>query len=633
MPYGYNGKILRVDLTKQEITVETPPELFYRRYMGGRAFAAYYLLKELKPGTDPLSPDNLLIFAASVITGAPAPSIPRYTVAGKSPMTGGFGESEAGGAWGPELKKAGFDAIIIKGQADKPVYLYINDGNVEIRDAGHLWGKDIADVEKEIKHELGEANLRVASIGIAGENLVRYACILNDLVSANGRNGFGAVMGSKRLKAIAVRGRGRIELSNPEVVKEIAKWMAATYKENPLSYNLNEYGTAGAVAGLQASGMLPTKNFSAGAFDGYKAIDGDTLHSRYIGKKACYACPIACKKKAKVEDERFTVDPEYGSPEYETVGAFGSNLMIADANVVIKANELCNRYGLDTISTGVTIAFAMECFEKGLLTIKDTGGLDLSFGNTEAVLKAIELIAKKEGVGKLLAEGSKIAAEKIGNEASKYAVQVKGLELAMHDPRAKYTVGLGYAISVAGPDHMSIPHDTFYETIDSIKARGLDMLTFYEPVELLTRDQRKAKMAAYGQILWSMFNVLGVCVFGVQPRGILPLDRFVELVRAITGFNTNLFDLMEVGRRAINLARIFNIREGFDKLHDELPHRAFEPITDGRLKGVTITEEELERSRTEYYRLMGWDPETGVPLPSTLRGLDIEWAGDLISNN
>lgn len=626
MPYGYNGKILRVDLTNQTTSIETPPETFYRRYMGGRAIALYYLLKEQKPGIDPLAPESMLIFAASVITGAPAPAIPRYTVAGKSVMTGGFGESEAGGNWGPELKKAGFDAIIITGRAPKPVYLFIQDGVAEIRDAGRIWGKDIADVERIIKLELDEPRVRVASIGVAGENLVKYACILNDIVSANGRHGFGAVMGSKKLKAIAVRGHGNIELFEPESVMELAKWVASTYRQNSISQSLSEYGSCAGFAGNNAAGMLPTSNFKAGAYAEYKAIEGEVMRSKYIGKKRCFACPIGCKKLTKVVDERFNVDSDYGSPEYETIAAFGSNMEIADANVVIKANELCNRYGLDTISTGVTISFAMECYQNDLLTESDTGGLELRFGNSLVMLELIDLIAHRKGIGDLLAEGSVRAAAKIGGNALNYCNDSKGLEYAMHDPRAKYAVAIGYATAIAGPDHMSIPHDTFYETLESIQARGLDAIGFYEPVELLARDVRKAKMAVYGQIYWGIFNVLGACVFGFQPRGIIPVDKFVQLVKSITGFNTNLFDLMEISRRAINLAKLFNLREGLSKKDDTLPRRAFEPLAGGRLAGVSIEQTQFENSRRDYYQLMGWDAETGIPLPGTLNSLDIAWA-------
>lgn len=628
MSYGYNGRILKINLTEKKYEIARPSELFYRRYMGGRAFAAYFLLKMLKPGVDPLSPDNILIFAASVLTGAPAPGIPRYTVAAKSPMTGGFGESEAGGSWGPWLKRSGFDAIIIKGKAAKPVYLYINDGKVKIKDADHLWGQPVAMVETLLKEELNNPKIKVVTIGIGGEKQVRYACILNAASSVNGRNGFGAVMGSKNLKAIAVSGTGSVNLFDKEAVKDVSKWVASIYRDNPVSATLNEYGTPAAITGLQASGMLPTDNFSSGAFSGYNKIDGDTLKKKYVGKKPCYACPIACKKQARIDDKRFIVDSVYGSPEYETIASFGSNLEISDINVIIKANELCNKYGIDTISTGVTIAFARECFINGLLSKEDTDGIDFTFTEPIDLLKVIEKVAHRDGFGNLLAEGCMRLARKLGNNSEDFAVHCKGLELPMHDPRAKFIVALGYAVAVAGPDHMSIPHDVFYETQEKINNSGLDSLSFYEPI---TEPAKKVKAAVYGQTLWSLYNVLGVCDFAYQPRGIIPFDKLVKLVKGITGFNTNMFDLMEVGRRAINLARMFNVREGFTAEDDKLPARAYEPIKEGRLKGAKIDKKQFAESLQEYYQLMGWNPETGVPYASTLKALDIEWVQELIN--
>ena len=628
MSYGYNGKILKINLTEKKYEIATPSDLFYRRYMGGRAFAAYYLLKELEPGVDPLSPDNILIFAASVLTGAPAPGIPRFTVAAKSPMTGGFGESEAGGSWGPQLKRSGFDAVIIKGKAASPVYLYINDGEVKIKDAGHLWGQPVAMVETLLKEELNNPKIKVVTIGIGGEKQVRYACILNEASSANGRNGFGAVMGSKNLKAIAVSGTGSVNLFDKEAVKDVSKWVASIYRDNPISATLNEYGTPAAIAGLQASGMLPTDNFSFGEFSGHDKIDGDTLKKKYVGKKPCYACPIACKKQAKIDDERFSVDSVYGSPEYETLASFGSNLGINDLNVIIKANELSNKYGIDTISMGVTIAFARECFINGLLSKEDTDGIDFTFAEPTDLLKVIEKVAHRDGFGNLLSEGCMRLARKLGNNSEDLAVQCKGLELPMHDPRAKFIVALGYAVAVAGPDHMSIPHDVFYETQERINNNGLDSLSFYEPV---TNPAKKVKAAVYGQTLWSLYNVLGVCDFAYQPRGIISFDKLVKLVKGITGFNTNMFDLMEVGRRAINLARMFNVREGFTTKDDKLPAMAYGPIKEGRLKGAKIDKKQFAESLQEYYQLMGWNPETGIPYASTLKALDIEWVLELIN--
>ena len=580
-PFGYNGKILRVDLSNRTITEEAPSRALYRRYVGGGTFALYYLLNELRSGVDPLGPENVLIFAVSVVTGHPAAGFSRFTVAAKSPLTGAFGESEAGGWWGPELKSSGFDAIVIKGQADQPVYLSIQNGKAEIRDARHLWGKMTRETEKMIREELGDEKVRIALIGPGGEKGVKYACVLNELKHANGRTGMGAVMGSKHLKAIAVRGSRRISLHDPEKVREIVKEIAETWKKNPSS--LVELGTARGVMPLNAAGMLPTRNFTAGTFEKAETISGETMRDTIlVSRGTCYGCPVRCKREVRV-DAPYKVDPEYGGPEYETLGALGSLCGIGDLKAIAMANQLCGAYGIDTISTGTTIAFAMECFERGILTRRDTGGIDLRFGDAGAMVAMVEKIGKREGFGDLLAEGAKTAADRIGKQSQNYAMHVKGQPLPLHEPRGKAGLALAYSISPTGADHLEHPHDPVFETEAGLKS--ILPLGVIEPVPSLDLSSRKVRLFVYLQNLYNMYNSVGLCVLtGRFFGGPVSVNQIPEYVNAVTGWDTSLWELMKVGERNNMMARIFNLREGFSSKDDTLPPRIFEPLRVARLK-------------------------------------------------
>ena len=382
---GYNGKIMRVNLFKSQISDEKPSEEFYKIYLGGRGFIIHTLLTEVPEGIDPLSPENKIIFALGPITGHPLMGSGRNSIGAKSPLTGAYGESEAGGFWGAELKRAGYDAIIVEGKAEKPVYLWIKDGEAEIRDASRLWGLEVADTEKAIHKELGNSAIRTAVIGPAGEKLVRFACIFNDISHAAGRTGLGAVMGSKKLKAIAVRGTKPPDLANRGKILDMSRWMARNYRAKCRFW---EYGTGSIMDYYESVGNLPIKNFTGGKFPTVEKLLPQTMFKKsYVIKMDnCFGCPVRCKKRIQLE-KPYKVDPIYGGPEYETLAALGSNCGIDDVEAVIRANELCGRYGLDTISAGVAISFAMECFEKGILTIKDTDGLDLSFGNIPGMLE------------------------------------------------------------------------------------------------------------------------------------------------------------------------------------------------------------------------------------------------------
>ena len=621
MPNGYNGKILRVDLERESIEVEEPNEILYSRYLGGGTLALYYLLKELKPRTDPLAPENILIFSGSVISGTPAPGLSRFSVAAKSPLTSAFGEAEAGGWWIPELKFAGFDAIHIRGRAKRPVYLWIHEGETEIRDASPIWGKFSKETQEEIRRELKDDRIRIALIGPAGERKVRSACILNELKHVNGRTGLGAVMGSKNLKAIAVRGRKRMEVADEESVKRLTRWLKDTYEEP--YFSIGNLGTSRVTTMLSEQGILPTLNFREGSFAEADAISGETMSKTILVRRGtCYGCFVRCKREVEVGAPYF-VDPIYGGPEYETVAAFGSMCGIGDLGAISKANQLCNAYGLDTISTGGLISFAMECYEKGILTRRETSGLELQFGNTEAMLRMVEMIGEREGIGDILADGMLSAAEKIGKGAEDYAIHVKGMPVPFHEPRGKIGVGLGYAVSATGPDHMEYPHDPFWATEAGIAL--LRPLGIFEPVDVFDLGPQKVRIFVYLQQYWNLLNSLGVCMFTAKPFGTQTLNGIVDYVKAVTGWETSLFDLLKVGQRHANMARIFNLREGFTARDDTLPDRFFRPMEGGTLKGKKINREEFSKGLGTYYEMMGWDPETGVPKKAKLAELDLDW--------
>lgn len=625
MPYGCTGRILRVDLSKGKVSVEEPGEAVYRSSLGGSALALNYLLRELKPGADPLGPDNLLVFAASVLTGTPGPGLSRYTVAARSPLTGGFGEAEAGGWWGPELKFAGFDGVVVSGRAERPVYLFVNDGEASLRDAGHLWGHDTGDTRSMIRKELGDAKIRTAAIGQAGERQVRYACVLNELKHANGRSGLGAVMGSKNLKAIAARGTAKPSLYDSAAVNAARKRVLANYHQSP--GDMHDLGTSGGVPTLDSRGILPTRNFRQGSFEGARQISGRAIvDTILVNRGTCYACPIACKREVKVENGSYTVDPAYGGPEYETVGSLGSVCGIADLPAVAKGNELCNRYGLDTISCGMAIAFAMECFEAGYLTVKDTDGLDLRFGNAEAMLKLIPMIAERRGIGDLLAEGSLRAARKIGGKAEDLVLHVKGQEFPMHEPRGKRSLALGYAVSPTGACHMEGDHDTDFEEAGMSGLAMLEPLGVFGPLSALDLGPAKVRQFYATQQVWNLFNCIGLCDFVGEPIGPMTLPVLSDYLSAVTGWNTSLYELMAVGERSQNMARLFNLREGLSAADDMLPPRMFQPLENGALKGAAIDRAEFESVRSLYYEMAGWDGATGVPTRGKLAALDLLWA-------
>jgi aldehyde:ferredoxin oxidoreductase len=613
LPGGYNGKILRVNLSNRSISTEAIAPLFCRKYLGGAGFITYFLWKELSAGIDPLGPENKLIFAVGPLTGVNLPGSGRNCVGAKSPLTGSLAKSEVGEVWGSEFRRAGFDAVIVEGKADKPVYLWIHDGEVSIREASRLWGQKTKEAQQAIRAELGDERIRVAGIGPAGENLVRFACIMNGLYDAAGRGGLGAVMGSKNLKAIAVRGHQPPPVAKSEGIKELRDWLMGHIH---LVRDFQEFGTGAGMAGFEAAGNLPVRNFRDGLFPAVGKIDARVVRDTIrIKMDACFGCPVRCKKVVEVK-EPYSVDPAYGGPEYETLAALGSNCGIDDLRAIAKGNELCGAYSLDTISTGGVIAFAMECFENGLLTLKDTGGLKLRFGNAEAMLKLIELIARRQGIGSLLADGTLKAAQQIGRGAEQLAMQVKGLEAGMHEPRAKPGLGLGFMVNPHGADHCCNLHDTMY--VVEGQMRELRPLGILEPVPLDDIGPRKVALFRFIQLKRIMFDSAVLCLF-------LPysLEQAARAIAAATGWDTGVMEQLRVAERILTIARLFNIREGFTAADDKLPQRFFQPKTDGVLANKPLDPAKLEKAKSYYYTLMGWDARTGVPLPEKLEELGI----------
>ena len=614
---GYTGKVLHVDLSTGKIEIEEPSPEWYRRYVGGAGFISYYLLKEVPKGADPLGPENRLIFAPGPITGVPVPGSGRNAVGAKSPLTGGWGEADVGGFFGAELRRAGFDAVVIKGEAETPVYLWVHDGQAELRPADHLWGTNTFECQEKVREELGESRARLAMIGPAGEKLVRFACIINDVKHAAGRTGLGAVMGAKKLKAVVARGNTPVPVADPDKVRDMAKWYAANWREK--HERMHDLGTPGGIMGLQESGKLPTRNFQDGQFEGAEKISGEALRDTLlVDRGGCFACPIRCKRVVKVEDDDYQVDPEFGGPEYETIGAFGSNCGVDDLRAISKANEYCNGLGLDTISCGMAISFAMECYENGILTDEDTGGLELRFGNGQAMAELTRQIAMREGLGDLLAEGPTRAAAKIGKGSEAFVLDVKKQPFPVHKCRTRHAQALGYAVSPTGADHM---HNFWDEGLSKEPlAANLQALGLYTAVSPTVLNPDKVRAYTFGTNARWLANIQGLCMFLGYSR-----PQLIELMNAITGWDTNIWEMMKGAERMVTMARVFNMREGLGRQDDVLPPRVQQPHVSGTLNEVPVTPEALEAAVTDFYGMMGWDPETGAPTRATLEALDIAW--------
>jgi aldehyde:ferredoxin oxidoreductase len=584
-------------------------------FLGGGGLATKYLYDEVKKGTDPLGPENELIFMTGPLTGTPCPSAGRYSVVAKSPLTGTWAQANSGGFWSPDFKRTGYDGVIFQGASKKPVYLVCEDGKAELRDASHLWGLNVHKTTDQIQKELG-SQFKVACIGPAGEKLVRFACVMNDKHRAAGRCGMGAVMGSKKLKAIAARGTRKVEIAKPDVFTAVAKKQYDLIRDSMLKVGLETHGTNLLLDMVNVRGGLPTRNWQIGMFAQVEKIDGPALTENILKDRvACFACPIACGRVSEIKTGKWA-GKEGEGPEYESVVLLGSACDVDDLNAITMANFLCNEYGLDTISVGSVIAFAMECYEKGILTKKDTGGLEIKFGDPDILVELTEKIGKREGIGDLLAEGVKRVAEKLGKGSEKFAMHVKGLELPAYDSRAAKITGLGYAVASRGGDHMTgyIQGPTFIDTpflvVDDSK---IDDVYVPKPKDAtVLRDLENAL---------TMFDATGTCKFmGLM----LDAKEWVDLIANVTGWEFNIEDFKRTGERIVNLSRAFNMRDGFSRADDTLPKRLLEePMPDGPAKGHRV--EQLDKLLDHYYEARRWDKKTGKPTPEKLKELGLDY--------
>ncbi|MDF2803730.1 MAG: aor5 [Anaerocolumna sp.] len=622
-----DARILKVDLTKGEIKIDILPGDIYRLYPGGSSLGLYLSLNEMKSGIEAFSPENTLVFSVSALTGLPISGISRLNVTAKSPLTGTIGDSQAGGFFPAHLKANGYDAIVFIGKSEKPVYLFIDGDKYELRSAENIWGKITGDSEDIIRKELRRDDVEIAQIGPGGENLVKYACIINMCNRANGRNGMGAVMGSKNLKAVVVAKSKPLKPYNSEKFMELAKSVNQRLKENSTVSGLGQYGTDGDLEGFSNEGFLVTRNWTSGFFpEGAEKLTGTTMYETILKERdTCFACAVRCKRVVEVPG---LVDPLYGGPEYETVGTFGSYCGVTSLEYVSLANQLCNMYGVDTISCGATIAFAMECFEKGLLDEEACDGIKLKFGNAEALPTLIEKIAMRQGIGDLLAEGSYRAAEKIGKEAVSLTVTVKKQELPAHMPQFKPAVGLIYAVNPFGADHQSSEHDPFLVMPpDSRERTRLAKIGIHKGYEdNFTMDDEKVRFALDTQKYFSILDTLCLCQFVWGPSWeLFGPDEMVELCKYGLGWDTSLFELMQVGERRINMMRYFNSREGFTKEDDQLPEKMFIPLKGGPSDGVVLDKDSHEKAKELYYELAGWDKVNGSPTDATMKKLSLQW--------
>ena len=624
------GDILHVDLSRRTSWVEPIPRDRITLFLGGRGLNATLLWDLLKPGADPLGPDNPLIFGTGLLTGTEAPSSGRTTVTCRSPATGFYLKTNGGGHWGLELKYSGFGHVVIHGQADRPVYLFIHDGQAEIRDAEPLWGKDTRETDRAIKADLGDEDVQVACIGPAGERLVKFAAIMFSVFNAAGRGGAGAVMGSKKLKAIAVKGTGYVRPVQPENFHAVANRCRESLMAESGFQGLGQFGTSGSVAAVNELNVLASYNFRQGHIDDVHTLTGQHLtEAGYLKRRvACGSCIIACHRYSGVKSGPFS-GAESGGPEYESFAALGAGCGLLDTDAVIRANELCNILGLDTISCGGVIQWTMECWEKGLLGLKDLDGLEVRWGNGAAVVEMVRRIAYREGFGDVLAEGVRTAAKKVGGDSWKWAVEAKGLEQSRVDTRSAKAYALAFAVNPRGPDHLAT--ETFAEFGASPEARALmTRLTGGDPkCQSPLSTGKRGQIVRWHEDCYAATDALGFCAFtSTALFGITP-ELMAMAFSAATGLATTEDELMLAGRRTVTLEKCVNVREGATREHDVLPWRMMhEASPDWPEAEVRNSPEELAAMLDDYYALHDWDPKTSWPRRKTLEGLGLRAVAD-----
>ena len=616
MSYGFMGQLLRVNLTECKITPEEINQEWTKQYLGGDGLATKYFYEEVPGGVDPLGPENKLIFMTGPLTGTASASASRYSVVAKSPQTGQWGQANSGGSFGPALKRSGYDGIIFEGTSPTPIFLRILDGEVELLDASHLWGKTVPETEDALQ-ESASQKLTVAAIGPAGENLVTYAAIMNNKHRAAGRCGLGAVMGSKNLKAIACAGSQPIQLADKKGFHDAATKLFELIDESMLKVGFDTFGTNMVADFVHVRGGYPTKNWQQGVFDGIDDVNAQAImDSVFVEGTRCFACPITCGRGTEIKEGKWKGAKGEG-PEYESTNTLGSMCGVSDINAITKANYLCNEYGLDTISTGATIAFAMECFEKGIITKEETDGLEITFGDGELVVTLVEKIAKREEIGDLLAKGTKVISEELGQGSEAFAMHVKGLELPAYDSRAAKITGLGYVTANRGGDHMTgyIQGPTYMD----IPFLIVDDSSIRDPFQA---NPEEAHVLVDMENALTVLDAFGGCKFMGM---LLPADELLDLYVKATGWPMTVEDFRKTGERIYNLTRAVSVREGASREDDLLPERLMaQPIPEGPAVGMVNDREMLELMKDAYYDFRGWDPVTGIPTQEKLRELELE---------
>ena len=622
---GYAGKILRIDLTERDVKISRVERSLVAGYLGGRGFNSKGLYDEIPPGADAMGPNNKLFVSTGPLVGTMFPTASRFNISAKSPQTGILGDSNAGGHLAPEIKFAGFDQIVLEGKSSEPVYVFVNDDEIGFMDASHLWGKDVYETDEIIRSDLGDRGVQTAIVGPAAERGVRFAGVYANLMRAAARTGMGTVMASKGVKALAVRGSGSVEVAHPRAFVELVEEIEEEIYAHEQYWPRRRMGTTRILMMANAGGFLPTRHYTSGIFEHAEEVSGERLAEEFnVKTRGCFACTIPCSRFYVVKEGEFK--GLYGEgPEYEALGSFTSRVGNSDLGLALKANDLCNRLGLDALTAGECISWAMELHERGLLTKEETDGLDLSWGNGDAMLALIEKIAKREGFGDILADGSRAAAEKLGRGRD-LAMHVKGLDIIMADPRGLKGFGLGYAVSSRGGDHLR--SEPFLELSDD-PAIGERMFGVPEAT-LRLADRGKGKLVSYFEDWNAVIDALEPCKNIMQNMEILTFDRASKVIEACTGLKMSPADVRRVGERIVNVERAFNVREGIRRRDDTLPRRfREETLPEGASAGTVF---DLEPMLDEYYDERGWDRETGIPHAETLERLGlVKAARDILS--
>lgn len=615
---GYAGRVLRIDLTRKRAYVEELERDLAASFLGGRGFNSKRLYDEVKTSTDPLGIDNMLMFSTGPLVGTMFPTASRFNVSAKSPLTGILGDSNAGGHFASELKFAGYDQVVLMGRSREPIYIFINDREVEFKDSSHLLGKDVYETDEMIKADLSERKVQTAIVGPAAEKGVRYAGIFANLMRAAARTGMGTVMASKGVKAIAVKGSGSVKVAHPDKFERLVEEIEAEIYKHEQYWPRRRMGTTRILMMANAAGFLPTRHYTSGIFENAREVSGEKLAEEYnVKTRGCFACTIPCSRFFVIRHGRFAGLFGEG-PEYEALGSFSSRVGNKDLGVALRANDMCNRFGLDALTTGECISWAMELHEKGLLKRDEADGLDLTWGNGDTILTLIEKIARREGFGDILADGSREAARKIGRGMD-LTMQVKGLDIIMADPRGLKGFGLGYAVASRGGDHLR--SEPFIELSDDPR-KGAEMFGVPEAT-LRLAHRGKGKLVSYFEDWCAVIDALEPCKNIMQNMSILPFDRAAEIIEAATGLEMSGSEVRRVGERIINIERAFNAREGVGRRDDTLPPRfRVEELPEGPSKGTTFEQEPM---LDEYYAERGWNRMTGIPTRETLEKLELAY--------